>query len=82
MLTGLQGTWAGAVPVFTAAGVISPARMSCSRKSARNVDHSLHRWGVILAGGDGKRLLPLTRRITGLRCDTAVILQVLSRMPS
>jgi mannose-1-phosphate guanylyltransferase len=24
-----------------------------------------HRWGVILACGDGKRLLPLTRRITG-----------------
>ena len=24
-----------------------------------------HRWGVILAGGDGKRLLPLTKRITG-----------------
>jgi mannose-1-phosphate guanylyltransferase len=24
-----------------------------------------HRWAVILAGGDGKRLLPLTRRIAG-----------------
>ena len=26
---------------------------------------SEHRWGVILAGGDGKRLLSLTRRIAG-----------------
>ncbi len=32
-------------------------RMQDSRRSRR--------WGVILAGGDGKRLLPLTRRITG-----------------
>jgi mannose-1-phosphate guanylyltransferase len=27
--------------------------------------HDSHRWAVILAGGDGKRLLPLTRRLTG-----------------
>lgn len=26
---------------------------------------STHRWGVILAGGDGKRLLSLTRKLTG-----------------
>ena len=28
-------------------------------------DPSCHRWAVILAGGDGKRLLPLTRTIAG-----------------
>jgi mannose-1-phosphate guanylyltransferase len=34
--------------------------MRCSRMDSRS-----RRWGLILAGGDGKRLLPLTRLITG-----------------
>jgi len=36
-----------------------------SAPETRTEKRADHRWGVILAGGDGTRLLPLTRRIAG-----------------
>jgi len=35
------------------------------KPAKHNINSQSHRWGVILAGGDGTRLLPLTRQLTG-----------------
>jgi mannose-1-phosphate guanylyltransferase len=40
-------------------------QVGADSKSSGETGSHLHRWGVILAGGDGTRLLSLTRRIAG-----------------
>ena len=49
----------------TAADLLSLSNLKHIDSPTEVHPQDTHRWGVILAGGDGKRLLSLTRRITG-----------------
>jgi mannose-1-phosphate guanylyltransferase len=49
----------------TAADLLSPCNLKHIDSPTEVPTQDSHRWAVILAGGDGKRLLSLTRRIAG-----------------
>src|SRR5579863_5083323 len=44
---------------------VSNANRASDPMTSNGSDSHGRRWGLVLAGGDGKRLLPLTRKIAG-----------------